>query len=188
MFCGKCGRQVNKKDRVCAFCGTPILKREYKYKNSVILGSVLLCLALVVLGALLFFKFQPVKLQWGMAQTEADAVFKEQVNVYESTMVSDRESVYRSDLQFENIVFEDAQTTMHFEPGKELYMMEIQFYHDTETVINALSKKFGTITEEIDSTVSAVEWKNEKIGVIYNVDENFVTIYNPSVYTPPVNE
>lgn len=188
MFCGNCGKQVNKKDRVCANCGAPVIKHEYKYKNSVILGSVLLFIALIVLGVLLFLKLQPAKLQWGMTQTEADLVFKEQVQAHESALVSDSESVYRSNLQFGNVLFEDVQTTMYFESDKGLYRMEIQFYHDTETVINALSKKFGAITEEIDDTITAVEWENNKVGVIYNVDANRATIYNPSVYTPPAGE
>lgn len=188
MFCGICGKQVNKKDRVCANCGTPVIKHEYKYKKSVILGSVLLFIALVVLGVLLFLKFQPAKLQWGMTQTEADLVFKEQVQAHESAMMSDSESVYRSNLQFGNVLFEDAQATMYFEADKGLYMIEIQFYHDTETVINALSKKFGTISEEIDDSVTAVEWENEKVGVMYIVEGNCATIYNPAVYTPPTVE
>ena len=157
---------------------------EYKYKKSLALGSVLLCIALFVLAILLFFKFQTPKLQWGMAQTEADNVFKEQVQVSESNMVSAYESLYKANLRFGNTIFEDAVVTLHFDENAGLYRMDIQFYHDTETVIRGLGKRFGTITESLDQTVTAIEWENEKFGVYYDVAKNNAMIYNPSAYTP----
>ena len=185
MYCRVCGKKIRKKADACAFCGTPTIRHEYKYKKSVMLGSILLCIALAVLGTLLYFKFFAPALRWGMTQQESDAALKKQVYVTESNLQSASESVYTADPQIGNTVFEQVNCTLYFAENVGMYMIKIQFYHDTKTVINALSQKFGAITETLDQTVTAIEWNNKRFGIFYDVEKNSAILYNPSVYTLP---
>lgn len=179
MFCNRCGNAVNEWNTVCGKCGMVLgkPKRKRKYKGSVILGSVLLAIALIVLAFLIYVKWMNPSLKWHMSAETAHHIILKQAEVASHASENPEEYQYVASLKVGNRILSDTKVVLQFDENG-LYMIKMDFAENKKTVVSGLQAEFGAL-DEFRDTIEEIKWENEDMVAIYDVTQNAMIIYNP---------